>query len=99
MSENNGLRDATGTLIGGLVVFDYLDGMRDYNTGAAPPDMTSPSYDLGRQRAAEKAEEKADILRKIKEDDRRRMERMKEILSPEDYDELAHKIAAIWAGR
>lgn len=99
MSGNSQLRDEHGTLIGGLVVFDYLQGIEDYEKGAAPPDLSSASYDLGRQRAAEKAEAKAAFLASLREADRQRMERMRELLSPEDYEELAHKIAEIWAGR
>ena len=51
-----GLRDKNGALIGGLVVFDYLDGIRDWKAGTPPPQITSTSYDLGRSKAARDAE-------------------------------------------
>ena len=95
----NGLRDERGSLIGGLHVFDYVQGMEDFESGNPPPDMTSPSYDLGRQRAAEQAEAKADakataelyLKRHFEESDRR----MKEILSPEHYAEYRAKMDEI----
>ncbi|HEX3863546.1 MAG TPA: hypothetical protein VHY35_17825 [Stellaceae bacterium] len=57
----NGLRTPNGELVGGLNVHDYEKGHKDFKAGIAPPSLTSASYDLGRRRAAENAEAKADI--------------------------------------
>lgn len=62
-----GLRDESGALIGGLVVFDYIDGIQDWKDGKPPPPITSTSYDLGRAKAARDAELKADVLRELAE--------------------------------
>lgn len=76
----NGLRDERGSLIGGLVVEDYAQGMRDYKARAEPPRVTSPSYDLGRQRAAEEAEACADLMAKLRREQDEQDARMREVL-------------------
>lgn len=97
MSGGNHLRDETGALIGGLVVLDYKQGKDDFEAGNQPPEMTSPSYDLGRQRAAERAAEHAEVKNWMDAQGRERMEIMRGLLSPEEYEALVHKIADIWA--
>lgn len=92
---NNKLREPGGALIGGLVVLDYLDGIRDFNESNPPPDMTSPSYDLGRQRAAEKFEENDFAARYIKAKEDRVDKAMKDALPAEIYAEYRAKIDAI----
>lgn len=52
-APGNGLRTAGGSLAGGLDALDYSDGAEDYRNGRPPPRITSASYDLGRQKAAE----------------------------------------------
>ena len=52
-APGNGLRTAGGSLAGGLDALYYSDGAADYRAGRAPPRITSASYDLGRQKAAE----------------------------------------------
>lgn len=59
---DNGLRSPTGQLLGGLNVLEYVQGRKDYAAGALPPRITSSSYDLGRRRASEEAQAKADVL-------------------------------------
>lgn len=96
MSDNNNLRDETGALIGGLVVLDYNAGIEDYEAGKPPPDaLTSPSYDLGRQRAAERRATAASVKAWLKRDEEQRDARMRELLTPEDYAEYRKKIDAI----
>ena len=95
IGARNGLRDETGALIGGLVVFDYIAGMADYKAGNSPPDMTSPSYDLGRQRAAEETEADADFRRNLAEQEEQTEARMRSILPPDIFAEYQAKIAEI----
>ena len=92
---SNGLRDETGALIGGLVVFDYIQGMDDLRAGKPPPDDTTPSYDLGRQRAAEEAASKAEFAAWMKRRDEEADAKMKALLPPEMYAEYRAKIDAI----
>lgn len=94
---SNGLRDETGALIGGLVVFDYIQGMDDLRAGKPPPDDTTPSYDLGRQRAAEELAGNAEVQRWLKEQEERTDRRLKEFLPPDLYAEYRAKIDAIRA--
>jgi hypothetical protein len=76
----NGLRTATGELVGGLNVVDYAQGRRDFATGAAPPQTTSASYDLGRRRASEEAEAKTDMLAQLAREEEARDARVRELL-------------------
>lgn len=77
-----GLRKPSGELIGGLNVLDYNQGHVDYYAGIAPPKgITSVSYDLGRKRAARNAEQKADILREIKERQEESHRQIRDLLS------------------
>lgn len=92
MNESNGLRGETGALIGGLIVEDYVQGIEDFKRGTAPPNLTTPSYDLGRQRAAEKAENEANVMAWLKRDAEERDKRMREILTPEQYAEYRASI-------
>lgn len=63
-----GLREPSGSLIGGLDVLDYVKGHQDFEAGVpSPSGITSVSYDLGRKRAGEKAELRADVLREVNE--------------------------------
>jgi hypothetical protein len=93
--SDNGLRNETGALIGGLVVFDYIQGIDDFKAGSPPSDDTSPSYDLGRQRAAEEAASKAEFDRWMKRRDEEADARMKALLPPEMYAQYRAKIDAI----
>lgn len=97
--SDNGLRDENGGLIGGLVVDDYNAGIEDFYAGNPIPDMTSPSYDLGRQRAAEEQERHDQVKRWLAEQDERSDRAMRELLPPEAYAEYRQKIDAIRAGR
>jgi hypothetical protein len=93
--DDNGLRTETGALIGGLVVLDYVQGIDDFNAGIPPPDMTTPSYDLGRQRAAEKRERDAEVRAWLDREQAERMRKLKEMLPPDAYAEIEQKITAI----
>ena len=62
-----GLRDESGSLIGGLYVLEYAQGHEDWSAGTPPPPVTTTSYDLGRARAARQAELAADVRREIDE--------------------------------
>lgn len=92
---DNGLRDETGALIGGLVVFDYIQGMDDWRDGKPPPEDTTPSYDLGRQRAAEGAASKAEFAQWMKRREDESDARMKALLPPAAYAEYRAKIDEI----
>lgn len=96
---NNGLRDETGGLIGGLTVEDYNAGVEDFYAARQAPGITSPSYDLGRQRAAEDQSRHDAVRQWIEDDDRRRDNAMREMLPPEAFKELQVEIAAIRATR
>ena len=63
-----GLREPSGTLIGGLDVGAYVAGMDDFDAGRPPPLKTTTSYDLGRARALREFEQVADVRRKIEEE-------------------------------
>lgn len=93
-----GLREPSGALIGGLDVLEYSQGHKDYDAGMSPPQgITSVSYDLGRKRAAEAAEQKADILREINERQEESHRRIREMLShrPDLLAEFNAKLEAI----
>ncbi len=89
------LRDETGALIGGLVVEDYTQGMADFEAGAEWPDGTSASYDLGRQRAAEQAAEKRQVTDWLAKREAEGRERMKAVLTPEQFADYESKMAEI----
>lgn len=89
------LRDENGSLIGGLVVEDYNQGIADYEAEAPWPDETSASYDLGRQRAAEKTAAEKDVLDKLARRQAEDRARMKAVLPPELYAEYERNIDEI----
>lgn len=95
MSDQN-IRDETGALIGGLDCLDYTKGFEDFIYGRPPPEISSVSYDLGRQRAAEDASAKREIFDWIRRDSDQRMARLKKMLTPEAFAELKTKIDEIW---
>src|SRR6185437_15638425 len=76
----NGLREPSGALVGGLVVLDYAQGHKDYHEGAAPPPVTSASYDLGRRRALEEHEARLDALAEEARRQRETDQRIRELL-------------------
>ena len=95
-----GLRSPTGALIGGLVVEDYVKGMDDFKGGSPLPKMTSASYDLGRMRACEAAEQTDDILQKLEKQQAELHEKVRQMLinsRPDllaDYDKRMAEIRA-----
>lgn len=95
----NGLRSPTGGLVGGLVVLDYIAGRADFAAGTPPPTVTSASYDLGRRRAAEDAEERADFIAKLQQRNREANERVRAALKDrhELLEEYDRNMAAIHA--
>lgn len=79
---DQGLRKPSGELIGGLHVEDYVQGHKDFKAGTpAPNGLTSVSYDLGRHRAAQEAEQKADILRKVEERNAASQAKVRELIA------------------
>lgn len=93
-----GLREPGGALIGGLHVFDYVQGIEDFKAGNPPPKMTSTSYDLGRNRAREDAEFTSDVMARLEAQQERSRQAVRELLRDERPDLLADydaKIAAI----
>jgi hypothetical protein len=97
--QDNGLRNETGALIGGLKVEDYVAGMEDFRTGAPIPDFTTSSYDLGRQRAAEERARDQRLKDWLRQQDEHSDRVMREILPPDAYAEYREKIDAIRAVR
>lgn len=95
MTENNGLRDGRGGLIGGLIVEEFNKGFEDFEVGNPPPALSSPSYDLGRQHAARRRDEKAALDRWLREDQERRDKAMRELLPPDAYEKYRESIEAI----
>jgi hypothetical protein len=96
-TNDNHLRDENGALIGGLNVMEYMEGMDDFNARRPPSPLTSPSYDLGRLRAAEKAERMSEVKAWLDRQERERIARMKEILSPRAFAEFEAKMREIRA--
>lgn len=98
-SNDNGLRDENGALIGGLDALDYSKGFEDFNAGIAPPDFTSHSYDLGRQLAARRTHERSELMARLRREAEESDAKMKEILPPTAYAEYLQqmkKIDAPW---
>lgn len=98
MDTGNGLRDESGGLIGGLVVEDYNQGIEDFETGSKPPALTTPSYDLGRQRAAQRLEDSRWFAKWQADRDTQIDAGMRALLSPAKYQEYREKIDAIRKG-
>jgi hypothetical protein len=94
---SNNLRDETGALIGGLDVLAYNAGIEDFTAGDPPPEVTTPSYDLGRQRAAENAANDRAVKAWLIREDQCRDRAMEAMLSPEQYLEYRKRIDAIRA--
>ncbi len=66
-----GLRTPTGSFIGdperpGLHPLEFSQGWQDFEDKADWPDNATPSYELGRHRAGQKAEEEMDMMDAIK---------------------------------
>lgn len=86
-----GLREPSGALIGGLDILDYNQGLTDYQDGNPSPRITSTSYDLGRELGRRREEETAAMLAKIKADQDRSRAAMRDMIKhrPDllaDYD-------------
>lgn len=96
-----GLRDADGTLIGGLHVEDYVRGHRDYDSRIPPPRLTSTSYDLGRKRAAERAEASVELLARLKAEQARSVAAVRELIAdrPDVLAEFDAKMSELDAGK
>lgn len=92
-----GLRREGGALAFPLNSEEYQQGYVDYLDGAAPPRMTTTSYDLGRALGARRAEEKAVVLAQLRAEDERREAAMRDILKdrPDLLADYLAKIAEI----
>lgn len=92
MSRKNeiaqGLRDEDGGLVGGLVVEDCIAAQDDFEAGRSPPRITSASYDVWRARLAREADETAEVLRAIGDEQRRSRERMRRFLAETGHLEM-----------
>jgi hypothetical protein len=94
-----GLREPGGALIGGLHVLDYNQGHTDFEEGTPPPPVSSTSYDLGRARAAEKAEFEADVMARLEAQQERSHQAVRDLLKDRpdllaDYDAKIAEISA-----
>lgn len=92
-----GLREPSGELIGGLYVEDYVQGIRDFETGATPPRFTSTSYDLGRARARDDADRRDDMLAKLRAAELRRRDVIRGLIAhkPDVLAEFNAKMAEL----
>lgn len=101
MEIKQGLREEGGALIGGLVVIDYLQGMDDFANRAPPPDVTSASYDLGRMRASEGAEQAREVMDALERRQRQSQDAVRAMLKdrPDLLAEFNAKLAEIDAGK
>jgi hypothetical protein len=91
----NNLRDENGGLVGGLEVSEYNAGFTDFEERRPPPKLTTASYDLGRQRSAEKAENKHNFVTWLTREEERRNEALKALLPPKPYAALMQQISTI----
>ena len=92
-----GLRHPEGPLTFPLDVLEYAKGYEDFQAGAEPPRLSSPSYDLGRNLGRRRAEERAEVEDWIKAEDARRDAAFAEALKdrPDLLAEYRTKIEAI----
>jgi len=95
----DGLRDANGTLIGGLYAEDYRCGQEDHKAGRPVPRMTTPSYDLGRQDAAERQATTNRLLAEIEERSRSGIEAVRAMLEPGQRATFDAQMAEVHSGR
>ncbi len=78
-----GLRHESGALAFPLNVEEYCQGFEDYNDGAAPPRMTTSSYDLGRALGARRAEERVEteaLMARLEAEQERRHQAVRDML-------------------
>lgn len=61
-----GLREPSGCLTFVLVAEEYGQGHADFRAGTPPPKFSTPSYDLGRARAARLADEDAAFKERLR---------------------------------
>lgn len=94
-----GLRHEDGSLTFSLVAEEYSQGHADFDAGTPAPRLTTPSYDLGRARAARLADEAASVLASINADRARCNARLREMLAdnPAALAEFEAAMAAISA--
>lgn len=76
-----GLRDESGALTFALVAEEYQQGHIDFEEGAPRPRDTTPSYDLGRARAAEKQAFRTEAKEAMRRDDLERRAVMRKMLA------------------
>lgn len=92
-----GLRYPDGALTFALDALEYSAGLSDFEAGKPPPPFTSPSYDLGRARAARAAERKAEMLDQINADRRATSDRVRAMIAhrPDLLAEYDARMAAL----
>lgn len=92
-----GLREPGGALIGGLVAEDYNQGHIDFENGAPWRLASSASYDIGRWRAQEKADDLADLKAKMEADAAESRRKVRELLAehPDLLADFDAKMAAL----
>jgi hypothetical protein len=76
-----GLREPGGALTFPLDCLDYGQGFVDFKAGTPPPRVTSASYDLGRNRARQAAEDDAEFKDKLRADSEATDARVRALLS------------------
>lgn len=75
-----GLREESGCLTFPLEVLDYAQGHADFKAGTPPPRLSSPSYDLGRNRAREAKEHEMDFMAKFEAEQEASHQRVRALL-------------------
>lgn len=94
-----GLREESGALIGGLDILECVKAAEDFAAGRTPARMTTTSYDVWRARLAREADEKREVLAKIEADSQRNRAAVREALQsagrPDLIAEFDAKMAEI----
>lgn len=91
MTDNKSqLRSESGSLQEPFVAEEYNQGIDDFRARRPAPTITTPSYEMGRQKAAELEANRSSndqwVKNVVAERDADLRERMKEILSPEQFE-------------
>ena len=94
----DGLRDANGSLVGGLYADDYQRGIEDAGKGRAAPVVTTASYDLGRAKASDDAYAARELLDRLHAESERRAAAVREMLPPDAQSDFDQQMADIESG-
>jgi hypothetical protein len=94
----DGLRDVTGTLVGGLYAEDYARAIDDYGAGRDAPRLTTASYDLGRAKASEDAAAARELVERLRHESDERGRAVRAMLPPEAQADFDRQMEDIRSG-